>query len=42
MWKIQWKMWRVYTLERREKGMRADEMGGYNGERVRKTLNFYS
>ena len=29
MWKIQWKMWRVYALERSEKGIRAGEMGGY-------------
>ena len=29
MWKIQWKMWRVYSLERSERWIRAEEMGGY-------------
>ena len=29
MWKIPWKMWRVYALERGEKGIRAVEIGGY-------------
>ena len=29
MWKIPWKMWRVYSLERVENGIRAEEIGGY-------------
>ena len=29
MWKIQWKMWRVYALKHGEKVIGAEEMGGY-------------
>ena len=33
MWKIPWKMWIVYALERGKKEIRAKEMGGYKGEK---------
>ena len=29
MLKIPWKMWIVYAFEHSEKGIRAEEMGGY-------------
>ena len=35
MWKIPWKMWRVYALERGEED-------GRRMEEIRETVNFYS